>query len=291
MQNRSLRSYWRSPPGRLWRGTSCWAASQCHNLLGSLAAPQPAGQPCSATIYWAAMERHNLLGSLTAPQPAGQPHSATTCWAALQRHNLLGSLGAPHPAGQPRSATTCLAASQQHNLLDSLAAAQPAGQPSSATSCWAASQHHNLLDSLAAPQPAGQSCCATTCWAASQRHNLLSSLAAPQPPWIFPAFFRYFFKNFVLGPCGLFKVINMGLWNSVLDDLDSILHFPLSLYHFPPYPHFPLPKGQISLSTLLQEIYLWFFACRPSRPELWSRFWIKKQRGGKNNSAFFGHFF
>ena len=132
MQNRSLKSYWRSPPGRLWRGTSCWAASQRHNLLGSLAAPQPAGQPRSATTYWAALERHNL-------------------------------------------------------------------------------------------------------------------------PEFFPHFSDIFFKNFVLGPCGLFKVINIGSGNSVLD---SILHFPLSLYHFPPYPHFPLPKGQISLSTLLQEIYL-----------------------------------
>ena len=52
----------------------------------------------------------------------------------------------------------------------------------------------------------------------------------------------------------------------------STLPFP------PPFPHFPLPKGQRSLLTLLLEISLWFFACRP---ELRYSFLIKTQSGEK----------
>ena len=52
-------------------------------------------------------------------------------------------------------------------------------------------------------------------------------------PLIFPAFSGHFFyKNFALGLCGVSKVINIGSGNSILD---SIMHFPLSLYHFLPY--------------------------------------------------------
>ena len=101
--------------------------------------------------------------------------------------------------------------------------------------------------------------------------------------------FRHFLKNFVLGPCGLSKVINIWSGNSILDKA-----FPPLLIRFPtPFPHFPPPKGQISLPTFLLEISLWFFACRP---ELWFSFWIKNQSGGKITfplifPAFFRHFF
>ena len=111
------------------------------------------------------------------------------------------------------------------------------------------------------------------------------------PPSFFPHFSSIFFKNFVLGSCGVSQVINIRSKNSILD---SIMHFPLSLYYSPPpFPHFPPLKGQRSLLTLLLEISLWFFACRP---ELWSSFWIKHQSGEKIIfplffPAFFGHFF
>ena len=44
--------------------------------------------------------------------------------------------------------------------------------------------------------------------------------------------FLTFSKNFVVGPCGVCKVTNFETVNSILD---SILHFPLSLYNFPPF--------------------------------------------------------
>ena len=101
---------------------------------------------------------------------------------------------------------------------------------------------------------------------------------------IFPAFFRHFFKNFVLGPWrGVSKIINIGSGNSILD---LIMHFRLSLYHSTPlFPHFPPPQGQRSLLTLFLKIVLWISAYRP---ELWSSFWIKHQSGGNNN--FFSYF-
>ena len=82
-------------------------------------------------------------------------------------------------------------------------------------------------------------------------------------PLIFPAFFGHFFKNLVIGPCGVSKVINIRSGNSILD---FIMHFPLSLYHFPPpFPHFPSPKGQRSLLTLLlpkkESKQLWTKMC------------------------------
>ena len=93
------------------------------------------------------------------------------------------------------------------------------------------------------------------------------------PP--FSCILGHFFKNFVIDPCGVSKVINIGPGNSILDIL---IHFPMSLYHSPPFPTFsPSKRPKTCLLILLLEISLWLFACRP---ELWSSFWIKHQNGG-----------
>ena len=60
----------------------------------------------------------------------------------------------------------------------------------------------------------------------------------------------WFFKIFVLGPCGVSKVTNFGFGNSIQD---VRMHFPLI-----PHPP-PSPKGWWTLLTLLLSD--WLFAC------------------------------
>ena len=99
----------------------------------------------------------------------------------------------------------------------------------------------------------------------------------------FSRIFRTFFKNFVIGACWVSKVINIGSENSILD---SILHFPLSLYHSSPFSRiFPLLKA-------IEAFRLYFSMILAYRAELWSSFESNNKMWGKNIfPAFFSHFF